>query len=86
MMMMSQEDSHLDQNDADTAAAAAGLIGGDSNACEVKSPIVFQCAGCRQILGDSLSLINADEELRNVTLQGKLRVEYHHCGDCYCMM
>jgi hypothetical protein len=37
----------------------------------LKHPIVFQCAECRRLVGDSLSIIAADEELRTLTLQGE---------------
>lgn len=43
---------------AATAAAAAS------------GSIVFQCAACRRIVGDSLGLTSADEDLRHITLRG----------------
>jgi hypothetical protein len=33
--------------------------------------LVFQCQHCNTILGDSLSLIATDEELRTITLRGE---------------
>lgn len=38
-----------------------GTIGG---------PVVFQCAKCLRILGDSLTLVATDEEMKTITLQG----------------
>lgn len=57
----------------ESAAAAAGMDEAPSGAGGAGAPvsaIVFQCAGCRRVVGDSLALINADEELRNITLHG----------------
>jgi hypothetical protein len=39
--------------------------------------LVFQCQHCNTILGDSLSLIATDEELRTITLRGE-----HGDGRC----
>lgn len=57
----------------ESAAAAAGMeeTAQHPNGSGVPiSAIVFQCGGCRRVVGDSLALINADEELRNITLHG----------------
>lgn len=37
-------------------------------------PIVFQCLQCYRIVGDSLAMIDADADLRTITLQGKALV------------
>lgn len=62
---MHQPESAPDGMEAAGAAAGAGA--------GPVSSIVFQCAGCRRVLGDSLALVNADEELRNITLHGAPR-------------
>jgi len=49
---------------ASAAAAAA------SAAAVASGSIVFQCAACRRIVGDSLGLTSADEDLRHITLRG----------------
>lgn len=35
-------------------------------------PLVFHCVGCRTIIGDSLSWVCADQNLRTVSLSGKM--------------
>lgn len=34
-------------------------------------PIVFQCLQCYRIVGDSLAMVDADADLRTITLQGE---------------
>ncbi|EWM29646.1 protein mis18-alpha [Nannochloropsis gaditana] len=41
-----------------------------ANDATVTAYVVFQCAECRRIVGDSLGLSSADEELRHITLRG----------------
>lgn len=42
--------------------------------------IVFQCASCRRILGDSLALTSADEDLRHITLRGACGIVRSPCA------
>ncbi|GAB5034103.1 Hypothetical protein NocV09_01700650 [Nannochloropsis oceanica] len=49
-----------------TAAAAAAA----SSTAAASGSIVFLCAACRRIVGDSLGLTSADEDLRHITLHG----------------
>lgn len=44
--------------DSEAAAAAA------------RSPLVFQCRGCRSILGDSLTWVAAEETIQAIALKG----------------
>jgi len=53
--------------------------------------LVFHCVGCRTILGDSLSWVGADENLRTVSLSGKnyvrnvfVKFENFETFDDYC--
>eukprot|EP00698_Gefionella_okellyi_P005243 TRINITY_DN14781_c0_g1_i1.p1 TRINITY_DN14781_c0_g1~~TRINITY_DN14781_c0_g1_i1.p1 ORF type:complete len:192 (-),score=36.94 TRINITY_DN14781_c0_g1_i1:15-560(-) len=43
---------------------------------DVQGPLVFQCASCRLIIGDSTSMISADAELKSISLRsaGSLQV------------
>ena len=38
---------------------------------EITAPVVFQCAKCHLIVGDSLTFANADETTQSITLSGK---------------
>ena len=35
---------------------------------EIAHPLVFQCANCRAVVGDSLAFHSSDEELNCITL------------------
>ena len=37
---------------------------------EISSPLVFSCANCRLIVGDSYSYLLSNEELKTITLTG----------------
>ena len=41
-----------------------------ADAAEIDAPLVFQCKGCRSVLGDSLSFLVSDEATRTITLNG----------------
>ena len=55
-----------------TTQMASSSAEADATAATVDaaSSIVFQCASCRRIVGDSLALTSADEDLRHITLRG----------------
>ena len=40
---------------------------------EIRGPLVFQCKGCRTIVGDSFSFVSAIEDFDIVVLTGKRR-------------
>ena len=41
----------------------------DDNIGDKSFPMVFQCVKCKEIIGDSISWICANEDLRSVTLE-----------------
>ncbi|CAM9467282.1 unnamed protein product [Choristocarpus tenellus] len=36
----------------------------------ITAPLVFQCAKCRQVVGDSWSFVSSNEETKSITLRG----------------
>eukprot|EP00053_Salpingoeca_punica_P016844 m.160644 g.160644 ORF g.160644 m.160644 type:complete len:204 (-) comp17055_c1_seq1:482-1093(-) len=60
------ENGHMD----DDAAAGAAGAGNTSNASgqEIDAPLVFQCARCFRIVGDSFAWVSASQELNTLTL------------------
>lgn len=77
---MQQEPAPSQHHHAAAAAAALNPSPPPPPSPPSSSFIIFQCASCRRILGDSLALTSADEDLRHITLRGACGIVRGPCA------
>lgn len=64
---MSDEESRIENTSKDSA-----FVSGCANEESDTLPLVFQCAQCNSILGDSTAWVCANDVLRSISLSGEL--------------
>ena len=57
-----------------TLCTVLSLIPWMSSSADVSGPVVFQCKGCRTIVGDSLAFVTADAGTKTLTLSAASRI------------
>ena len=59
---------------SDTSVEDGKLADGEDDA--PTTPLVFQCIACKNIIGDSIALLNTDEEQQIITLSGVSNIKW----------
>ena len=65
-MAQQQEENECDES---VMSKTVLLSPSDDNIGDTSFPLVFKCAGCGQIVGDSMSWVCANEDLRTISLK-----------------